>query len=152
MRIYFQSNYAKILETVLWILNKHKGINMYNLLKVLFHADLLSVNKYGVPVTGETYYAYQFGTVPENTYKGLINREPIYLEFFGLEEIPFEIKNKYFLYPKREAKEDYLSETDKECLEEGIKEYAFLTFEQVKDKNHNNEGWKKLLEILRMVQ
>jgi len=147
MRIRFNINYKKALETVLWVLNKRKdeGVNMYNLLKILFHAESLSINEYGRPITGDNYLALQFGTVPESIYHGLIRKDPLFLEFFEIEEVPIISNNnkKYFLRPTREADEDYLSETDKKCLEDGMKEYINLSFEDVKNKNHANPAWEK---------
>ncbi len=146
MRIRFTPNYPKMLECVLWVLNEHKGIHLYNLMKVLFHADYLSVNAYGTPVTSDNYMAMQYGTVPEVIYKGLINKEPLYLEAFQIDEYPLTIENQYAIFPTRVANEHYLSETDKEFLQKGIKEYAFLPFNEVKHKNHSNPGWQKTFD------
>lgn len=143
MKILFNINYEKALEVVLWILDKRDGVNIYNLLKILFHAESLSVNKIGRPITGDNYIAMNFGTVPDVIYKGLICKDPIYLESFNLTEVPFTTENKYFLYPTRKADEDYLSESDKIFLEEGMKEYIDLSFEEVKNKNHSNVAWQK---------
>ena len=142
MRIQFKFNCIKSLEAILWILNKYQKVNMYNLMKVLFHADCLSVNKYGKPITGDTYFAFQFGTVPEIIYKGFINKDIFYLSYFDIGEIPIEITSNYKLIPCREAREEYLSENDKECLKEGVKEYLHLSFEEVKNKNHDNKAYK----------
>ena len=142
MKIQFKFNYVKSLEAILWILNKHKKVNMYNLMKVLFHADCLSINKYGKPITGDTYCAFQFGTVPEVIYKGFINKDILYSFYFDIIEVPIKITSDYHLIPCREAKEEHLSENDKECLKEGIKEYLHLSFEEVKNKNHFNKAYK----------
>lgn len=45
VRIQFNINYKKAVEVILWILDKDKTIDLYKLMKVLFHADLVSVNK-----------------------------------------------------------------------------------------------------------
>lgn len=143
MRIRFNINHQKALEVVLWILNKRDTVNTYNLLKILFHAECLSINRHGRPITGDNYLAYPYGTVPESIYNGLIRKEPMFLESFEIKEVPIINQGQYLLCPGRQANKDYLSETDKECLEEGIKEYVDLSFTQVKNKNHANPAWEK---------
>ena len=135
MRIQFNINYQKALEVILWVLHKDKTIDVYRLMKVLFHADLFSVNKYGAPITGDNYLAMKFGTVPDVIYNGLIQKHILYLEDSQLDInlIPFDLKG-YMLLPKRTPNIECLSESDIECLELGIKEYTGLSFEQVKNK------------------
>jgi len=143
MRIQFNINHKKAIEVILWVLDKDNTVDVYQLMKILFHADLLSVNKYGAPVTGDNYLAMKFGTVPDVIYNALIKRDILYLADFQLNnDIPFSV-NGYKLSSKRKPNSQYLSESDIECLELGIKEYAGLSFEKVKDKNHSHPAWKK---------
>ena len=144
MRIQFNINYQKALEVILWVLHKDKTIDVYRLMKVLFHADLFSVNKYGAPITGDNYLAMKFGTVPDVIYNGLIQKHILYLEDSQLDInlIPFDLKG-YMLLPKRTPNIECLSESDIECLELGIKEYTGLSFEQVKNKNHSIRAWRE---------
>lgn len=144
MRIQFNINYKKAIEIVLWVLHKDKTIDVYRLMKVLFHADLFSVNKYGAPVTGDNYLAMKFGTVPDVIYNGLIKKDILYLEDSQLDTnlLPFDLKG-YQLLPQRIPNIEHLSESDIECLELGIKEYAGLSFEEVKNKNHSIRAWRE---------
>jgi len=144
VRIQFNINYQKALEVILWVLHKDKTIDVYRLMKVLFRADLFSVNKYGAPITGDNYLAMKFGTVPDVIYNGLIQKHILYLEDSQLDInlIPFDLKG-YMLLPKRTPNIECLSESDIECLELGIKEYTGLSFEQVKNKNHSIRAWRE---------
>jgi uncharacterized phage-associated protein len=144
VRIQFNINYQKALEVILWVLHKDKTIDVYRLMKALFHADLFSVNKYGAPITGDNYLAMKFGTVPDVIYNGLIQKHILYLEDSQLDInlIPFDLKG-YVLLPKRMPNIECLSESDIECLELGIKEYTGLSFEQVKNKNHSIRAWRE---------
>ena len=145
MRIQFNINYKKAVEVILWVLHKDKTIDVYKLMKVLFHADLISVNKYGAPITGDNYLAMKFGTVPDVIYNGLIKKDILYLEDSQLDTylLPFDLKG-YRLLPKRTANiDEYLSVADIECLELGIKEYSGLSFEEVKNKNHSINAWRE---------
>jgi len=143
MRIQFNINYKKAVEIVLWILHKDKTIDVYKLMKVLFHADLVSINKYGSPNTGDNYLAMKFGTVPDGIYNGLIKQDLLYLEDSQLDTnlLPFELKGHYLL-PTRVSNAEYLHASDVECLQLGIKEYAGLSFEEVKNKNHSIRAWR----------
>jgi len=143
MRIQFNINRKKTLEAVLWVLNQRNEVNMYNLLKIFFHADVLSMNLHGRPITGDNYLAYQFGTVPENIYFGLIRNDPIYMELFEIDDIPINYdKRRYQLSTKRKADVEYLSISDIECLNKGIDEYIDLSFQEAKEKNHSHSAWK----------
>ena len=131
MRIQFSINNKKAIEVILWVLHKDNTIDVYKLMKVLFHADWVSVNKYGAPITGDNYLAMQYGTVPDVIYNGLIKKDILYLEDSQLEAnlLPFDL-NGYKLLAKRMPNiDEYLSIADIECLELGIKEYAGLSFE-----------------------
>lgn len=141
MKIQFQTNYKKTLECILWILHQQKGIDLYKIMKILFHADYLSVNKYGVPVTGDTYKAMDYGTVPSFSYD-VLKQEMLALNALEIDSFPFKIKDKRTFMPLRDVMEDYLSETDKECLTLGLQEYGNLSFEQVKEKNHTIKAWQ----------
>jgi uncharacterized phage-associated protein len=146
MRIQFNINHKKAIEVILWVLDKDDTIDVYQLMKVLFHADLLSVNKYGAPITGDNYLAMKFGTVPDVIYNALIKRDVLYLAGFQLDnELPFNIKDNK-LSSARKPNYQCLSESDIECLALGIREYTGLSFKQVMDKNHSHPAWKKVYD------
>lgn len=140
MKIQFQINYKKTLQCILWIINKKQKIHLYYIEKILFQADHLSVNKYGVPVTGDTYFAKQYGTVP-NFAGELLHQDPITLDLLNISAFPFTLKGSE-LETNQQADEDYLSETDKECLTIGFEAYAHLTHEEVTKKNHELKAWQ----------
>ena len=127
----------------MWVLHEDKSVDLYRLMKILFHADLISVNKYGAPVTGDNYLAMQFGTVPEVIYNALIKKDILYLADSQLDDdLPFDLSG-HKLSVVRSADMQYLSESDIECLKLGIKEYSGLSFEAVKNKNHAVPAWQK---------
>ncbi|WPX99992.1 Putative SocA family antitoxin (plasmid) [Candidatus Megaera polyxenophila] len=145
MRIQFSINNRKAIEVILWILHRDNTIDLYRLMKVLFHADWSSVNKYGSPITGDNYLAMPYGTVPDTIYNRLIKKDAMYLEDAQLEEksLPFDLIGNN-LIPKRLPNiDEYLSIADIECLELGVIEYAGLSFEEVKNKNHSIKAWQE---------
>ena len=145
-RISFQYNAPKIVEVILWLINRspRKEINLYNLMKTIFYADIYHLDHYGRPVTGDVYVAMQYGTVPSFTYD-LINDQSLALAEFEA-EVPFEKSRRHELIAKRECNTDLLSESDIEALEEGFNEYGKLGFEEVKQKNHAHPAWRESYE------
>ena len=143
MRIQFNINHQKSIEIILWVLKRNSTIDIYQLMKVLFHADLLCLNKYGCPITGDNYLAMKFGTVPESIYNGLIKQDILFLiDFEENSAVPLRIDG-HKIIPLRNCKEDDISEADIECLEAGIKEYSYLSFSEIRKKNHAHPAWRK---------
>lgn len=145
MRIQFNINNRKAIEVILWILHKDNTIDLYKLMKVLFHADWVSVNKYGAPITGDNYLAMMYGTVPDVIYNCLIKKDPLYLEDALLDEnsLPFDLIGNKLLAKRLPIINEYLSIADIECLELGVIEYAGLSFEEIKNKNHSVKAWQE---------
>lgn len=139
--IRFNINYQKALHSILWIARANDGINIYNLLKVFFSADCYHLNHYGRPVTGDAYIAMEYGLVPSVVYN-IIKGDEITLNFLGINEVPFNIKN-HILKPKDNVQinEGLLSESDMEALHYGLEEYGKLDFHRVKEKNHTHKAW-----------
>lgn len=143
MRIQFKPNFKKSLEAVVYVVNKVKDIDVYHLVKVIFHADLTSINTYGAPITGDTYLAMPYGTVPSMIYNDMVQQKSfLLLDILGLETLPIRREGR-IMRASRPYDADHLSETDMECLNQGIAEYAYLSFEEAKEKNHTLQAWKK---------
>ncbi len=140
MKIGFNVNQRKSLEAVLYLANKAGGkINIYNLLKAVFEADKIHLNKYARPVTGDSYIRMPYGTVPSTIYD-FIKKDSLALASLNLDEYPFEI-NGHFLLPKRPSETKYFSKSDIHALDEGFDVYGNLEFGQVEDKNHKEKCW-----------
>ena len=132
-KIRFNMNEQKAIECVLWFIERGET-NMYNIWKMLFAAEKYSLNNYGVPITGDTYYAMDLGTVPTVLYdiaKGKIQRKG------------FSKKDKDTLVADKRYEEGWLSDSDLISLETGYNEYKGLGFHEVEDKNHKESCWKK---------
>lgn len=132
MQISFTMNQDKALQTLLWILNQKPGINVYNIMKVVFAADCFHLNEYGRPIYGDTYKAMKDGTVPSFMY-----------DLTKLQHnVPFFHCSKNGLQANSVPNMSYFSESDLEALEYGLKEYADLSFGAVREKNHQHRAWK----------
>jgi hypothetical protein len=135
MAIRFNMNTQKAIECVLWLIQRGGTIsyNMYNIWKMLYAAEKYSLNKYGCPITGDNYYAMDFGTVPDWLYESTKIKQGG-IDFY---------REGYFLYAKRPPEEGYLTDFNIEALEFSYNEYAGLDFDAVKNKNHEEPAWKK---------
>ncbi|MBN9564795.1 MAG: SocA family protein [Alphaproteobacteria bacterium] len=145
-KISFTCDLHKTVEVLLWVMGQSKeGVNLYNLVKTIFHADCYHLNNYGRPVTGDHYIAMDHGTVPSWVYD-LLKHDPFTLCDAGYElggqTLPFEAKGN-MLVAKRPFNPDFLSESDIEALQQGFKEYGTLSFHEVRNKNHSHPAWKK---------
>lgn len=132
-------NLQKAIEVLLYITNRVN--NTYNALKVLYFADKSHLSKYGRLICGDVYIAMEHGPVPSNVYDIVKQaRGDSFYEFDTEENIEslFEISNRYIIKSRRKANYEYLSETDIECLDEAIKNYGHLNFNDLRAQSHDD--------------
>jgi uncharacterized phage-associated protein len=130
----------KIVEVVLYILNKTGGIDYYHLFKILYFAERKHLRKWGDGITSDEYVALSYGPVPSHLYDAIKKNDwretgfskSLYnaMEFAGEDA-------SNILIAKRNADMDWLSKSDIECLDSSIKENISLTFNQLKTKSHD---------------
>jgi hypothetical protein len=113
--IAFEFNETKAIETILYLANRMSRSDKYNICKMLYLADKISLEKYGRFIFGESYWAMKEGATPSKSYDLLkeIARE-------CSEELRLEGNA---VIPLRDANLDYLSESDIECLDHTISIY-----------------------------
>lgn len=142
MRIKFKPNYQKIIEAITWVSNNIKDSSRYVVLKTLFYADKFHLQKYGRPITGDTYIKMDMGPVASAAYN-IIKADPF------LPENVLAAANDAFLVggprepivPKRDADEDWFSETDLECLNSAAKKCQAMNFGELKEETHREQAW-----------
>ena len=149
-QIQFNLDYAKLIHSILYIVNEMGGaINKYNLIKIIFEADKYHMIKYMRPVTGDKYMRMDYGTVPI-TALNLVNGDCMEEDISkaGIKNLPFRLKpvnggGLYMVTSREQANTDYLSKSDMEALDRGIKKYGGLSFDKVKKINHREKCWKE---------
>lgn len=139
-RIKFNCNIEKALEVIIWFAIKKPDITVLPLLKLLFFADMLHLNKYGRPIIGDDYVAMVNGPVASNTYDLLKGQE--YLINQIEDDLGFK-KDGYKVIATREPDTKKLSESDLECLQQTLTEYGHYTPTQLVDLTHEYEAWHK---------
>jgi hypothetical protein len=65
---YFELNREKIRETLLYIAARVKNPTLHTVFKIMYFADKLHLSNYGRFITGDTYYAMEYGPVPSAAY------------------------------------------------------------------------------------
>jgi uncharacterized phage-associated protein len=101
----------------------------YNLLKMLYFAEKEHIARYGRPITGESYYALDYGPVPSYSYDATKGTNT-------MSEV-FEFKENNNIQARFEPDMDELSESDIICLDNSVKENKDLSFKEIKDKSHD---------------
>jgi len=148
-------------NALLYLLGKFKDntCDIHKLCKLLYFADQLSLSRYGRSITGDDYIAMRYGPVPSNVYEMFkaLNGASF---FFPKESIAeagksFLYINKCFIKGKVSCDEDYLSESDMECLDEVFDKYAGLNFAQLTERSHGfawgNTGVNSCIDVGDMV-
>lgn len=123
----------KVMEAILYVLNKTGIISYFMLMKILFCADRANLKKWGDPVTCLVYYAREHGPVPVSVYQAIKYPKPERDFDFSdtLERI-----GMYDVKPLRKADENYLSQTDKESLDYAINELKGKDYKEIEKYLH----------------
>lgn len=127
----------KIIEVVLYILNKTGGMDYYHLFKILYFANQRSLVEWGQLMTADKFCALPHGPVPTELYDAIKGNKNI------LPHLSDDIHVvDYYLLPKRSADMEYLSQYDKEVLDECIAQYSKMSFSDLEKTSHT-ECWRK---------
>ena len=141
----------KMVEMVLYILNRTGGTDFYHVFKILYFAELKHLAKWGRNITPDTFCALDYGPVPSGLYDAVKDQDIPHSELatqlkgatsFAGADAP------YVMLANREADTRYLSKSEKDVLDSSIDENANLTFRQLMVKSHD-EAWKQLLNRAR---
>ena len=133
----------KSVEAILYIGQNVKQPTFHHISKIMYFADKKHLEKYGRFICGDTYVAMKHGPVPSGIYDILkIVRDN---GFAPLAEINAAKKafivDNFLVKPLRFARQDYFSESDLECLNNAIKQYGILSFNQLTDLSHDR-AWQ----------
>ncbi|HSR69418.1 MAG TPA: Panacea domain-containing protein [Acidobacteriota bacterium] len=152
-QIRFGFRFKKFLAALQYVASRRE-LSTLEVSKVLFYADKHHLTRYGRPVTGDAYVAMLNGPVPSSAYDWLKNAAKASrqgLRMAGdanlhrlLQAVEVRPERTYaFFSAARFEMEDWLSDSDREALERGLKECQGLSVGQLIDKSHKEEAWKK---------
>lgn len=129
-----------LMEMVLYILNGTKGTDLYHVLKILYFAEQKHLAKWGTRMTQDNYRAWDYGPVADGLYHAIKNNpnfDPDFGEMFNHVAKFAGDDAPNIILPKRLPNMDFLSESERECLDESIRENASLSFNELKEKSHD---------------
>ncbi|MDY6253353.1 MAG: Panacea domain-containing protein [Bacteroidales bacterium] len=133
----------KIIEVVLYILNKTGGIDFYHLFKIIYFAEMKHLVKWGHRILSDDLCALDYGPVPTMLYdavKGKNANGTILADLLN-QNVRFAGNDApNVLLPEVPANMNYISKSEVEALDESIAENACLTFGQLKQKSHD-KAW-----------
>ena len=136
--IAFQFDRAKAIEAILYLAPRISESDIYGICKLLYLADKTNLEKYGRFIFGETYWAMKEGSTPSNVYNLLKQATQT-----PMNELRVEGNQVIAL---RDANLDYLSESDKECLDQVISVWGNAPNWERKKLAHDNaweEAWER---------
>lgn len=116
LSITFEFRRTKAVEVILYLANRISRPEKYNICKLLYLADKVSLEKYGRFIFGESYVAMKNGATPSNAYD--LIKEADCKPVDGI-----SMKGNQII-PLRDADPDCLSESDIECLDQIIRVYG----------------------------
>lgn len=137
---------AKIKAVILYIMQEFpQGVDYIKLFKILYFAQQDHLVRYGKVLVEESFKAVKHGPVPTYTYKAIQIAEgkPLGGDF---EEFltGIEVKNKR-VYTTTAPNMDYISGTNKKCLDTAIKKYKDISPYDLSDLSHDI-AWKEANE------
>jgi uncharacterized phage-associated protein len=113
------------------------------LVKLLYFADRLSIQKQGCPITGDDLYALDHGPIVSRILD-LINDSPLTSSRDRvIWSSNIEIGQDHVLYVKHDPGNDELSEYEIELLDEILRKYGHLTASQLIHEAHELPEWIK---------
>lgn len=139
----------KAVHSLAYLITRLGGVaDLYVLLKILFFADKLHLERYGRFMFGETYVAMKAGPVPSGAYDaikqargdGELSRpHPLADDFIAVEGND--------VYALRNPDLDYLSASNLECLDEAISECGSLPPLELWRRSHADPAYNETRRV-----
>jgi uncharacterized phage-associated protein len=136
-----------ITQAVFYLLSKIGQADKIQILKWIYLSDKYHLVKYGRTITGDQYYAMEYGPVGSTVKdvlelnKHILSRADIKYATDFIENIG-KISFKSRHTPHADSF-DYLSETDKEALDYVIKTFGKMNNWQLTEYTHQYPEWKR---------
>lgn len=151
MPLIFKPQLDKIVELLLYLAHMRPDADKYQAVKFFYLADKEHLNRYGRPITFETYYALDYGPVA-STAKELLEQQPGAMKAAGIKALPFETEevpgktpDKRILYiraPLRPVDRQLFSKSDLKVFDEVIEKYGKLSFDELYNITHEHFAYK----------
>lgn len=132
-------NKEKYEETILYLCQKLGGEirGKKKLAKLLYFADFDFFEKYGLPITGDTYYARQMGPLPFALVETIQSmQQDGLLQIQSVDEFPGYTPTEIYRCSKECPEPTHLTAEEKRMLDRVVKKYGALNGKQLEDLTH----------------
>jgi uncharacterized phage-associated protein len=150
MKIKYNPNFQKIIESILWFAARSQRTDIHSILKELFYSDKLHLRKYGRPVTGDDWHRMEYGPVASYAYDFLkhsriseyVKRQRYTPDILEEAIRAIDVKDPYKIKALREADLDCFSGTDIECMTEALDICNGKDFNELVEMTHKEAAWR----------
>lgn len=141
MRARYGANMAKALEVILWVAKRKPGVDFHKILKILFYADKIHLNRHGRPIAGGRYVADSYGPVCRAVYD-ILREDPLAVQMLERNgELPIRVNNRYCVEAKRDPNTRVLSRSDVDALSEAWRQYGEMSFDELVKLTHEDPAY-----------
>jgi uncharacterized phage-associated protein len=129
---------TKSIHAVLYIANRLKRKDFHKIFKILYFSDRDHLSEYARTITGDTYIAMEDGPVPSCIYDIFksVRGDGYFKDNDGF-NIHFKVTDWDLLSPLHDADLNELSGSDVEVLDNSLKLYGGLSWDEVREKSHD---------------
>ena len=130
------------IEAILYLASRSKYPTFHHIFKLLYLADRCHLARYGRLIYGDCYVAMKHGPVPSSTYDILksIRHESAFAPTKEMAS-SISVRGNHHIVAMRPANLEWLSDSDIECLDEALRKYDAMSFEQLTNLTHD-DAWK----------
>jgi hypothetical protein len=140
-RLNFKPKIDKILEALVYLAHKRPGADQYQAVKLFYLSDVEHFNRYGRPITYETYYALDYGPVA-STALDLIKQHRLVMKKAGIKSLPIKTEQRdniiILAEPLRGVDYEVFSKSDLRVLDEMIAEHGNKSFDELYKLTHSH--------------
>ena len=133
----------KIVESLAYMAGK-VDLTDVKAYKLLWLADRLHLGRYARTITGDDYYAMERGPVPSNV-KKMVNHK-VQSDLF---DSTFQIEGKALVLVSPMDTFDFLSETDRDSLDQVLAAYGAYDEKALTEVSHLSPEWNRFRDKLR---
>jgi uncharacterized phage-associated protein len=141
MHAFFRFDPQIMCEVILYIAEQLRQPSFQQIASILYLADKLHLTRYGRFITGDRYIAMEYGPVPSNIYDMLKAARSINGPIADELTPGFSVQDERIVIPHRAADLDWISDSERECLDETIAQYGALSFRQLTEVSHDT-AWQ----------
>ena len=137
VRPVFQFDPLVAREIILYVASKLSSPSFHQVSKIYYFADKLHLARFGRLLSGDRYIAMAYGPVPSNVYDMLKAAKTANSQAPGALSLDFSVHEGRLVVPHRQADLGWISDSERECLDEAIAQVGALSFGQLTEASHD---------------